>query len=59
MDFFSYPKLPKAKSQRRKDVPLGEPGKVHFFIARGKKLSHFLHKQKKHLASIVKTLNYI
>jgi len=32
---------------------------VHIFIARGKKLSYFLHKQEKHLASIVKTLNYI
>jgi hypothetical protein len=53
-DFYSYPKSPKAKSKRRKEVPLGEPGIVHFFHRMRKEAILLLHKQEKHLANIVK-----
>jgi hypothetical protein len=32
-DLFSYPKILETKSQRTKDVPLGESWIVHIFIA--------------------------
>jgi hypothetical protein len=58
-DFFSYPKFPKAKSQRSKDVPLGGARDSALFHRMRKEAILLLHKQEKHLANIVKTLNYI